>query len=502
MVFYLLVCVVPGAVAVPSYDDVLDIFYANPATTDVVNGGLWVPWYASSSSCAVDDLHQGSSCDGGEVIDLTHNCMVTDEFSQVAIWTAYGGNQTRMDQVVTTIREINSSFGVLPAWRVYRSGQAIEACRAGIDGNCDTASDATARFIIALSVAGNYQELEAELASDMVRYEVLNVCHETPFGQVCHWLASGSQAKRGGMSSTDFGYTGYYADAALAMFRACQDTGNQTFCAVGRDFQLNYLQAAAFDGSHFTVPPGKSFKWTNLASQPIAVCTNTCSPVQWDYDDAARALGFCGVYGYGVQHNISMPVAVGTYCALWLSAHMEDPSAVPLQYAPDGTASTPQSGYWAQGLAAMFYDGWQESARAAALDASLGHFTGSSFDNAACFGVYRQSPVMRMYGESSYSAPTDGPVEDGAAPADVPSAPADAPLAPAEVPMMQDQMHFPLQQQDDSSGYIPTYTKDDFSTIVVDGVGTVLAAFVEQAELVVIVVVLAIAVVIIVNRVR
>ena len=497
-----MICIMPAVMAA-SYTDMLDIFYANPATTAVVNGGLWVPWYASSSQCAVADLQRGGSCDSGEAIDLSHNCMVTDEFSQVAIWTAYGVNQTRMDRVVATIVAIKSGFGVLPSWRVYRSGQTIDVCRAGINGNCDTASDADARFIIALSVAGDYPELEANMASNMVQYEVVKACHETSFGQVCHWLASGSQAKRGGMSGTDFGFTGYYADAALAMFRACQDTGNQTFCDVGGDIQLNYLQAAGFDGVHFTVPPGKSFKWVNLSGSPAAVCTNTCSPVKWDYDDAARALGFCGVYGYGLQHNISMSGAVGAYCELWRAAHMTTPSAVPLQYAPDGTASAPQSGYWAQGLAAMFYDGWQDADQQAALASAFAHFTGSSFDNEACFGVYRQAPVMRMYGEAQGSAPSE-PGGVPSEPAEGDAAPSESPSAPAE---RQLEVHFPLQQQQqqqqqqaDPPSYIPTYQKSDMVLIVVDGIGTVLASFVEWADLIVIVVIVAIGVMIIVNR--
>ncbi len=67
--------------------------------TQLITGGscsaavpcLWVPWYGSSSSCiatgegASGNLKDGSSCNSGETINASNNCMVSDEFSQVGI---------------------------------------------------------------------------------------------------------------------------------------------------------------------------------------------------------------------------------------------------------------------------------------------------------------------------------------------------------------------------------------------------------------------------------
>lgn len=503
-VFGLLLLIGLGSVSAVPYGQMLDAFYGNPAVVQVVNGGLWVPWYDTSTSCAVGDLHSGSSCNSGQTIDLQHNCMVTDEFSNVGIWTAYGNNQTRMDQFVQMVFNTNSSFGSIPAWRIYRDGSSIQACRSGVNGNCDTASDATARIIIALEIAGHNQAFSSSarslyldfakvLADDMVQYEMVMSCYSTRYGQVCNWLAAGARAKQGGLASTDFGYAGYYPDAALAMFMVCKDTGSVVYCGIGNEVLLNYLQAAKFNGS-FTASPGRSFKWDVSSGQPEAVCTNTCSPVQWDADDAARALGFCGAYGYAVSNNISLSHEVGQYCQLWKTTHMSNPMSVPIQLYPDGSATSPQSGFWAQGLAAMFYSGWDDQNRAAALQGALGHYSNGAWDSSACFGVYRQAPVMRMYGQEGFT-----PTVQNISQPELQELPAainnsvqvvDVPV-PQSNPVLKDPPRFDpaqyqSQPQSQGYGYVPSYEKSDLPVIVEDGIGVGMASVVDWIDIVVI----------------
>jgi len=396
-----------------NYEELVDSLYRGNATT-TIGALLWVPWFSTSTGCGLADLKSGSSCNSGESIDFTHNCMVTDEFSQVGIVVALGQNQTRMDQFLATVNAIKSDNGAIPAWRVYRSGDTIEPCRSGINGNCDTASDATARIIIALYTASNntafaapqrllYRELAANLSADFVEHEVLQTCTQSSlgYGPICYWMSAGSGARSGGFDATDFAYTGYYGDGIIAMLQACSQTGNLTYCAVAGNFTLNYLQAANYDGANFRVPPGRSFKWTNTSGVPVAACTNTCGPDQWDYADASRAVGICMANYYASLVNTTLPGLQG-YCALWGNRYMNSTSSAPIQYYSNGTNSAGyQSGFFAQGLEAMFQmGGHNQSLFEATLDSALSHYgTGSkTWDNTACFGIYTEAFAMRALG--------------------------------------------------------------------------------------------------------
>jgi uncharacterized membrane protein YgcG len=396
-----------------NYDALVDALYTSGNVTTTIGDKLWVPWFSSSSACGVSNLQSGGACNSGETIDFTHNCMVTDEFSQVGILVAMGSDQARMDQFYNTVLAINSSRGQLPAWRVYRSGNTIQQCRSGINGNCDTASDATARIIIALYTAADnsrfanaarkslYRELANNLSAQFLQYEVLNSCKASSLGHgyICWWMAAGSGAKSGGMGSTDFGYTGYYADGIIAMLQACGQTQNATYCAVAGNFTLNYLQAAQWDGSSFRAPPGRSFKWTNLDDVPVATCTASCSPAQWDDADAPRAFGMCQALPYAETVGVTLP-GLATYCEQWRARHLTNTNSAPIQYAPDGVGASSQSGYFAQGLQALHAFGANTASFATILDNALSHYTTSkkTWDYAACFGVYHQAFPVRALG--------------------------------------------------------------------------------------------------------
>ena len=400
-----------------NYDALLDGLYSSGNATTTVNGNLWVPWYNTSTSCTVADLHSGASCNSGETIDATHNCMVTDEFSQVGILVSMGQNPARMSQYFGTVNAIASTHDQLPGWRVYRSGNAISACKSGINGNCDTASDADARIIISLYTASAnsafssgertlYAQLATNLSAAFLKNEVAKECHQSNlgYGDICYWLAAGSGAKSGGLGATDFGYTGYYPDAIIAMLAACGQTGNQTYCAVAGNFTLNYLQASNWDGTHFSVPPGRSFKWTNTGTGqvPTASCTNTCSPDQWDYADASRATGLCGANYYATLVGVTLP-GLPAYCAQWSSKHLSNPTSIPIQYFSDGTNSASyQSGFFAQGLEALFEMGGNQANLPVTITSALGHYNTNTkmWDNTACFGVYTEAFAIRALGAS------------------------------------------------------------------------------------------------------
>ncbi|HLC60753.1 MAG TPA: putative metal-binding motif-containing protein [Candidatus Nanoarchaeia archaeon] len=395
-----------------NYEDLVNTLFANNKVVTSVDNKMWIPWYSSSSKCELADLKSGSGCNSGSVIDYEHNCMVTDEFSQVGILVSMSKNQQRMDQFYNTVGSIKSNFGSIPAWRIYRNANSLEPCKSGVNGNCDTASDATARIIIALYTAANnqyflnsdsknsYLALANQLSSDMLSYEIDQNCRNSDlgYGDICYWLAAGSQAKKGGLASTDYGYTGYYADAIIAMLMACKQTSNQKYCDVSRHLTLNYLQAAKFDGVKFSVPPGRSFKWDLSGPVPKALCTNTCSPDRWDFADAPRALGMCQANYYAKLINFQLP-GLDNYCKIWGDKYGSNSNSVVLQYNSDGSAaSSAIGGYYYQGLQALFESGYNTALFQPTLDNALKHYKSNVWDNEPCYGIYTKAFAVRALG--------------------------------------------------------------------------------------------------------
>ena len=338
--------------------------------------------------------------------------MVTDEFSQMGILISMGKDQTRMSQFYSTVIASKSIYGNIPAWRIYRNGNTIEPCRQGINSNCDTASDGTARIIIALFTASKntymsdvaqkskYAALAKKLADDMMAYEIDNTCRQTSFGVVCHWLAGGSNVKSSGISAANFAYTGYYPDAIIAMLEAYANTNDTKYYNTAKDLTLNYLQAANFNNMAFSVPPGKSFRWVlDSGGVPKAQCTDTCNPIVWDSFDASRALGMCQANYYAKLMNVQLP-NLQRYCDLLSTKYMTSPTSVPLQFYPDGSAMPPQSGYFAQGLEALHLSGTDPASFKSALDSALSHYIPSTrtFDYSPSIGVYTQSFAVRALG--------------------------------------------------------------------------------------------------------
>lgn len=396
-----------------NYDELLNSLYSSGKVTTKINDKLWVPWFKTSSSCQQSDLQSGNNCNSGQSIDFTHNCMVTDEFSQVAILASMGKDQAKMDQFYNTVLAIKSTNGNIPAWRVYRNGDLIEPCRQGINGNCDTASDGTARIIIALyngaknyyftdeAQKSKYLELAKTLSADFLNYEVERTCRPSIFSKpICNWLAGGSNVKRAGISSDDFAYTGYYPDATIAMLEAYANTNDISYFNAAEDFALNYLQASNWDGSTFTVPPGKSFRWvSDVHGIPRAQCTKNCNPVMWDGFDASRATAMCQANYYASQMGSSMQ-ELDKYCAVWNNKYMTNANSAPIQYYPNGATLIYQSGYFAQGLESLHQSGANINLYKTTLNNALSHYSPitKTFDRSQCFGIYTQAFAVRSLG--------------------------------------------------------------------------------------------------------
>lgn len=390
---------------------------------------LWVPWYGSSSSCIATgenesgNLKTGSSCDSGEPINATNNCMVSDEFSQVGLDLSMGRNQTRFWYFHNTVNVINSSRAKIPAWRVYRGGNTIYACRTNINGNCDTAGDATARIIIAhwnaannsffsnQTQKNNYAGLALNLTIAMVQSEITLSCKNSTIGSgpICYWLRAGNQSS---LTSTDGGYTGYYADVEIALLQTCSQTGNLTYCAIAGNISLNEKQAAKWNGSAFSAPPGRSYKWDNFstASVPYANCTNTCGnsaidgDETWDASDAIREF-FEGTANYYDRFVLQVNVLANStaYMGQWVSQKMiQNLNSVPIQYYPNGNDSgSNQSGYVAQAMQAAGIISQNNATQVnTTVWNAMDHYSHSThkWDSAACPGVYNTAFPIRMLG--------------------------------------------------------------------------------------------------------
>lgn len=419
-----------GPVSGLNYSDLLestiDAWYFNGNVTRNIGGKLSVPWFNGDNVCGVTNLQNGSNCNiGAGQVSFSQYCMVTDEFSQVGIILAGAQNQTAFDQWVNTTKAINSSSGQIPGWRVLVNETAgtFEACRTNVNSNCDTASDATHRIIIALytgsnntfftdtAAKSNYRELANNLSRDSATYELVQSCRNSTLGtgQICWWLKAGKQAT---ITGTDGAYTGYYPDAAIAFMMACRQTGNNTYCAIAGNMTANYLELSKFNGISFSVTPGRSYKIENFSgvtSAPYANCTNTCGggtttdgDELWETADAPRAF-FLGTADYYQKYVINQTILpnVTTYMNIWVADKMTTSlTSVVYQYYPNGTnAASTQSGYKAQGWqAAGLISQNNVTQFNTTIRSALAHYshTLKTWDSAACAGVYGQAFSMRM----------------------------------------------------------------------------------------------------------
>lgn len=424
-----------------SYDELLDALWYPGNATRIFGPYASVPWMNSDSQCRMvaqgsgGNLKDGAACNIGTVNSQNY-CMVTDEFSQVVIDTAMGNNQTRFNLLYNTTKAINSTFDRLPAWRVVvrEATQSFQACLSGVNGNCDTASDATARIIIGLYTAANndlftntaqkeeYRALAINFSRAMRENEYTNVCYSiSPLAdtQVCYWSAGGSDVANGGLGSNDFGYTGYYADNAAAQLLDCIQSGNETACYFANQTWLAYYQAAYPEGTSiasngFRAPPGLAHKWDVTGDHPEPVCTRDCQC--WDGADAPRAVSWGLVYYYAyISNKTEYFPDLDRYLATWWETHgLDSLTTFSYRVCPDGSASvSPQSGYLAQGLQAQLLISNTSSNYNTTIRNMLDHYNTATntWDYTSCFGVYGQSIGIRAFGVGlgrDYNAWTNG----------------------------------------------------------------------------------------------
>lgn len=411
-------------------DAIIGAFHRSGSNgTRVVAGLTITPWFDQDNFCNDAHLQGGSACNIGTKNLTAAYCMVTDQHSEAALMDSYGKNQSAYHGIYLAFNstQMRSQYGTLPGWDcvVNETSSYVNCTDSRVNSNKDSASDATARYIISLAVAMNnpfftnatqiaqYNQTFIQMGKDYDTYEVDHTCRNSllGFGQICDWAASGGSAKAGGLASTDYGYSGYYGDQAMAYLVLCANTKNQTYCSRAANVSENYFAAAYPSGtllpnssnlSTFRVPPGRSFRWDNAGTVPSATCTNTCSPDYWDVSDAVRGVSICMANYYAKKYtNVTLPLA-DEYCLLWAKKYGTDPNNYYTQYFANGTSVTSaQSGYFAQGLEAqMMMGSLNESGVNATVWSAINHYADSpkTWDYAACFGVYGQAIATRSMG--------------------------------------------------------------------------------------------------------
>ncbi len=395
------------ATAPKSYETVLDAQYNTPNIIQMFDCSLgkclWVPWYSGSKTNAQSDLKQ--SC-GLSSYDYTHNCLVTDEFSQVGMETSLATNREQeMIAFANTVKLLKSpKYGNIPVWKAKRVDSAISDA----SGNADTASDATGRILIALYTGANnpsyssgtksmLKTLADSIAADQVKYEFTHVCKDTgKFGTICHFLASGGNTGTGGLSSNEYSYGGYHGDVALGMIAAYKSTGNSIYKNYAQDIARQYLVASHYDGSKFTVPPIR-YNWVTsnglLTSQCVSV--NCGGPGGWtgDGSDQVRWVTMCKAQYMASLQGWTLNKDLGKYCEQGVNIAGYGPSCWARSFNQDGSIASGyncQGGVMNNGLgASMNFYQKQGDLQLKINEIYNGHFgSGTNWDWNGVFGVY------------------------------------------------------------------------------------------------------------------
>ncbi|HYH09177.1 MAG TPA: hypothetical protein VEK11_19165 [Thermoanaerobaculia bacterium] len=367
----------------------------------------WVPWYSVSHSCNLGELKPLSDCGGSGSATLQDNCMVTDEFSQVFLATAQGTNASRVQELFNTLRLLASGnngglFETLPAWRARRTNTTVSVASSG--ANRDSASDADARILLALSIAAAspyfpetertaYRNYANAMAADFLQHDFRRECRTGRNGvQICDWLASGGNAANGQLDYDFFTYAGYFGDATIALLAAYKALGQSSYLDAARDTVNAYLLASDFTTS-FRVP-AKSFRWDTSVSPPRSACSPGSCTGAWDDSDAPRATSICKATYYASLLGVSLPGDLDAYCTAWRNRGGLTSNTYKMQYAFDGTPQgTFQDGPYENGLAASLDFAYAAGDLGTRLDR-----VGTKWDAAnnrwygqTCVGVYRNA---------------------------------------------------------------------------------------------------------------
>lgn len=325
------------------------------------------PWYASSNSCDASNPSQfNQGCNIGNE-NLTNFCMATDEISQWALTLSMSQNVSNEAEIIgllNTIDALNvSTDNSLTEWKSsYNAVNGINKSHVA-----DSASDADARFILALANVYRSDVFSAstkaranikltDMCGDFVDRNFLKISRTSNANSsetIDYWPCGGTNVCTD-LTNNDFMFSGYYGDNALALGACGVHTGNSTYFTVATDLAENFFAAANWtNNSQLRFPPGRSFKWNNAGAGQTPYATDTSGVAYIDTPDAKRFTSLCTAGYMFTLSGRTLHPRLQTYCDLiesvsdgWAATNYSH------EWWPNGTIhSTAQDSYSNNGLA-------------------------------------------------------------------------------------------------------------------------------------------------------
>lgn len=389
------------------YDNYRDLtsnfFLSKFNTTFIVGDKLWVPWFDSSTACALTNLKSDYTASP----NWTWNSMVSDEFSEIGVLLSLSNESLKFQYWANMSYSLDGLYGNLPCWAAIRNGNNFYCA------SNDTASDATARIGMAFYYAARnkkfsvglrnmFLETANNISRDHIIYESKNECYNNTWGntETCYWVGGGRDAALN-FQSDPFIYTGYFPDLISLMLLAYEFTNNITFYRIAEDYTEQYLLATNWTGTGFRVAP-YSWRWNVTTNPPTIWAGNTyyfdSANAQWDDSDASRTLGLChnlriaNISTYGDINSTAL-TNLTSYCTNWLATGTYNSTLSCIQYYYNGScATTIRTGYFENGLGAGLHTYLSTDTLQDKVNESVGHYAfGNPFtmDYSGCYGVYR-----------------------------------------------------------------------------------------------------------------
>lgn len=392
------------------YNNYLDLvqnfFRPEFNSTQIFNGSkLWVPWYDSSTACAVANLKNTYVSNP----TMDNNTMVSDEFSEIGILLSLSNITDKFRYWNNTIDDLDSPYGSLPCWVASRDGNNT-ACNSN-----DTASDATARIALAYYYASTnlnfsegdrnyYQSRADDIVKDHLIYEVKHECWNVTFGdtEVCYWVGGGRNAVTGGFASDPFIYTGYFPDLIKMMIAGYVSTHNNTYLTIIDDYIEQYLHSANITADDEAGISPFSWRW-DVSVNPVNIYAGnpyyfSSANVQWDDSDSPRTLMLCDVLRVAnITFNASFSAALtnlSNYCYALTQTLTYNATKTCIQpyYNWTSCGTSVRGGYYENGLGAGLSTYYNTSFLKEKVNESLSHYAFGSpytYDYVGCYGVYR-----------------------------------------------------------------------------------------------------------------
>lgn len=383
---------------------------------------ITVPEYTSSTQ---QDLTTLQTTYNTSPVNFSHHEIRSDAFSEFCYIIAMSNQSKYMDACYNSIVAMASgTYGLLPVWVNLRDGNKIIPAV----GNNDTATDGTARLIIALYLASinpdfteanrtKYKTYADLLAADSYQYEILQVADTTTsYGRINYVNMGGSVCKAAGLGCSTHNWVGYNADVIYSFHLAANFTGNATYDTVARNLTAVHLQIVLqndTDGDGFGTAP---FNYNYAGVGGTLIHTNgggvnsyhyNPSNPQHDDSDAPRWHS-TGLLLYAVNQTGNLDgvyLNLSEFMLKWHTSNTFTGTTSCLQYRYNGSCSTSiRTGYYENGYGALLHLARNQSTLDDKINETLSHFSFSTYTYDSSTGgnalTYRGVRPLKALGHS------------------------------------------------------------------------------------------------------